>query len=338
MSLSRRPGALYVLCERSNQHVLPVKVSSTCALGATTTSKPFSISSSTGAGVREIDRSEILKYPPRIYPGLRRRDKSGQVVSVGSSNRGPLGLPALSGFCAIVLLQSRYLYLEMAFVRQRVTNEIYEFVPQANGPLNYPFWLLPRTTPTDISSKPIRPILYYEWLPVVEGNTVTRVGDVKSPDTSGTFDRKTLSGTAGRQHRQVYNGGCQGIVPYRIWRDKVSEMTDPITGLSTLLYVTNKGHVGVATVALKDTVGLFEPVLAEPPALERRDFPANSIEGHTADIFSPTVIVHPYTATVENLGKIVALALSSVGKQYKELPSSRICGGNSITRPPTHLQ
>ncbi|KAH9172651.1 hypothetical protein EDB89DRAFT_1964218 [Lactarius sanguifluus] len=54
---------------------------------------------------------------------------------------------------------------------------------------------LSRTTPTDISSKPIGPILYYEWL--VEGNTVTRVGDVKSPDASGTFDKKTLSGTTG---------------------------------------------------------------------------------------------------------------------------------------------
>src|SRR6266702_1848472 len=80
--------------------------------------------------------------------------------------------------------------------------------------------------------------------------------------------------------------------------------------------------------------GILRACAAEPPALKRRGFPANSIRRHTAEIHSPTAIAHSCTATIENLRKFVALALSSVGKHYKEPLSSGNCGGNATARPP----
>ncbi|KAI9436421.1 hypothetical protein H4582DRAFT_2058674 [Lactarius indigo] len=144
--------------------------------------------------------------------------------------------------------------------------------------------------------------------------------------------KKTWSGTTGDDIDKCTTEDvkCPSRAPSAVLRSIVTLMLV----ISSFARLPGSWHVmgGVFEDTQCVIHGLYCPSISMTvgaSSLERRGFPANSFGGHSAEILSPTVIVHSSTATIENLRKIAAL--SSVGKHHKGPLGGGIRKGNSIT-------
>ncbi|KAF8268535.1 hypothetical protein EI94DRAFT_1785827 [Lactarius quietus] len=139
---------------------------------------------------------------------------------------------------------------------------------------------------------------------------VTKVGDGKSLDVFGTFERKTLFGTTRDEIDNCTPEDTKSTV-----MSYSAEFWSPLIAVSSRLGHSHNARMGKRGLVLCSSYGsgTLRTGTAEPPAIERRGFPGSRIRRHRAEIFSPIIVAHSScTATIKNLRTPVALALSGL--------------------------